>query len=212
VKRFVRRAGVWHELVAALDDAGGLRWRDAAAPPTLINAIEALGLSRDLPEGFESEICPMLGSWIQEVTASLKQGVALFVDYGLSRSEYYSAGRPRGTLRCHFRQRAHDDPFAHPGLEDITAWVDFTAVAEAADTSGLEVLGYGTQTGVLLGLGIEGDIAAAQDERTRIRRAAEARQLLMPTEMGETFKFIALGRGFEAPLAAFAHQDLRRYL
>jgi SAM-dependent MidA family methyltransferase len=212
VKRFVHRAGVWHELVAALDDAGGLRWRDAAAPPALTNAIEALGLSRDLPEGFESEICPMLGSWIQEVTASLKQGVALFVDYGLSRSEYYSAGRPRGTLRCHFRQRAHDDPFAHPGLEDITAWVDFTAVAEAADTSGLEVLGYGTQTGALLGLGIEGDIAAAQDERTRIRRAAEARQLLMPTEMGETFKFIALGRGFEAPLAAFAHQDLRRYL
>jgi SAM-dependent MidA family methyltransferase len=115
-------------------------------------------------------------------------------------------------LRCHYRQRAHDDPFAHPGLEDITAWVDFTRVAEAGDAAGLDVLGYGTQTGALLGLGIEAEVAAAQDERTRIRRAAEARQLLMPTEMGETFKFIALGRGSKAPLAAFAHQDLRRYL
>jgi SAM-dependent MidA family methyltransferase len=212
VKRFVQRAGAWRELGVELDEAAGLRWGDMAAPSSLIDAIEALHLPRELPEGFESEICPMLGSWIREVTASLQRGVALFVDYGLSRSEYYSAARSRGTLRCHYRQRAHDDPFAHPGLEDITAWVDFTAVAEVADESGLDVLGYGTQTGALLGLGIESQIASAPDEGARIRRAAEARQLLMPTEMGETFKFIALGRAFEAPLAAFAHQDLRRYL
>ncbi|MEO8313770.1 MAG: SAM-dependent methyltransferase [Pseudomonadota bacterium] len=208
VKRFMQRAGTWRELGVALDGQRTPVWKDAAASASLALAIEALGLPDDLPEGFESELCPMLMPWINEVTATMQRGVALFMDYGLSRAEYYSAARSRGTLRCHYQQRAHDDPFAHPGLEDITAWVDFTRVAEAADAAGLEVLGYGTQTGALLGLGIEGEIATAPDENSRIRRAAEARQLLMPIEMGEIFKFIALGRGFEAPLAAFAHQDL----
>jgi SAM-dependent MidA family methyltransferase len=87
--------------------------------------------------------------------------------------------------------------------------VDFTRVAEAADSAGLEVLGYATQAGMLLGLGIEEILSASTDERTRIMRAAEARQLLMPHEMGETFKCIALGRDWNSPLAAFAHQDLR---
>jgi SAM-dependent MidA family methyltransferase len=212
VKRFARRRGEWRELGVAVDESDALCWQDAAASSALNAGIIALDLPGDLPDGFESEICPMLGPWTHEVTTAMQHGVALFIDYGLSRSEYYSPERSRGTLRCHYRQRAHDDPFAHPGLEDITAWVDFTRVAEAADVAGLDVLGYGTQTGALLGLGIEAEIAGAQDERTRIRRAAEGRQLLMPTEMGETFKFIALGRGFEAPLAAFAHQDLRRHL
>jgi SAM-dependent MidA family methyltransferase len=211
VKRFARRAGAWAELGVAVDD-GRLGWKDAPALQPLLDGITALTLPIDLPDGFESEICPMLGAWVGEVTASMERGVALFVDYGLPRREYYGAGRSRGTLRCHYRQRAHDDPFAHPGMQDITAWVDFTRVAEAADAAGLDVLGYGTQTGALLGLGIEAEVAASPDENSRIRRAGEARQLLMPTEMGETFKFIALGRGFDAPLAAFAHQDLRRTL
>jgi SAM-dependent MidA family methyltransferase len=212
VKRFAKSAGAWRELGVALDGREALSWKEVVAPAPLASAIAALALPEDLPDGFQSEICPMLESWVNEVTAVMQRGVALFTDYGLPRAEYYSAARSRGTLRCHYRQRAHDDPFAHPGLEDITAWVDFTRVAEAADASRLAVLGYGTQTGALLGLGIEAEIAAAPDENSRIRRAAEARQLLMPTEMGETFKFIALGRGFDAPLAAFAHQDLRRYL
>jgi SAM-dependent MidA family methyltransferase len=212
VKRIVKMRDVWQELGVALDDEGAWVWKQAVAGAPLTDAIAAMDLSRDLPEGFESEICLMLKAWVHDVTASLQHGVALFIDYGLSRAEYYSAARSRGTLRCHYRQRAHDNPFAHAGLEDITAWVDFTRVAEAADASGLEVLGYGTQMGALLGLGIEAEVAAAPDENSRIRRAAEARQLLMPTEMGETFKFMALGRGFDAPLAAFAHQDLRRTL
>jgi SAM-dependent MidA family methyltransferase len=212
VKRIVKKRGTWQELGVAQDDEGGLVWKQAVAGAPLTDAITALALPRDLPEDFESEICLMLKAWVHDVTASMQRGVALFIDYGLSRAEYYSASRSRGTLRCHYRQRAHDDPFAHPGLEDITAWVDFTRVAEAADASGLEVLGYGTQTGALLGLGIEAEVAAAPDESSRIRRAVEARQLLMPTEMGETFKFMALSRGFDAPLAAFAHQDLRRTL
>lgn len=211
VKRFGRHSGAWREL-GVVDAGDRLAWSVAEAPAAFAGLIDALVLPAELHDGFESEFCPMLGSWLSEVTASMQRGVALFVDYGLPRVEYYSSARDRGTLRCHYRQRAHDDPFAHPGLEDITAWVDFTHVAEAADAAHLDVLGFGTQMGALLGLGIEAEVAAAPDENTRIRRASEARQLLMPTEMGETFKFIALGRGFDAPLAAFAHQDLRRQL
>jgi SAM-dependent MidA family methyltransferase len=212
VKRFVRRNGVWCELGVAVNADTVLAWSDAPVSSALLDAIAALHLSDDLPDDFESELCPMLTPWVSEVTASMQRGVALFIDYGLPRHEYYSAARDRGTLRCHYQQRAHDDPFAHPGLEDITAWVDFTRVAESADAAGLHVLGYGTQMGALLGLGIEAETAAVSDEPTRIRRASEARQLLMPTEMGETFKFMALGRGFAEPLAAFRHQDLRERL
>ena len=97
-----------------------------------------------------------MAPWIAELTRSLASGVALFIDYGLPRREYYHPERAAGTLRCHYRQRAHDDPFAHPGMEDITAWVDFTRVAEAADAAQLEVLGFGTQAGDAAGPGHRG--------------------------------------------------------
>jgi SAM-dependent MidA family methyltransferase len=193
----------------ALDDAGALVWQARDAPPALRSEILRLHETLEWHDGYASELCTRVGPWVAEMTRSLAGGVALFIDYGLPRREYYHPDRGSGTLSCHFRQRAHADPFAHPGMEDITAWVDFTRVAEAADSCALQVLGFATQAAVLLGLGIESQIMAAPDETTRIRRASEARQLLMPTEMGETFKAIALGRDSSAPLAAFAHQDLR---
>ncbi len=179
--------------------------------PALRDAVQRLRADTGVewPDGYCSEVCLPTQGWVTEVTRSLHRGVALFIDYGTSRREYYHPQRTAGTLRCHYRQQAHDNPFAHPGMEDITAWVDFTRVAEAADAAQLEVLGYATQAAMLLGLGIEAQVSAAADERTRIMRAAEARQLLMPEEMGEHFKAIALGRNFDAPLVAFAHQDLR---
>jgi SAM-dependent MidA family methyltransferase len=207
VRRFVRRTGEWQELGVVVDAAGALDWQAHSADGTVRAAVRALALP-DLPEGYESEICLQLAPWLREVTAALHSGVALFVDYGLPRREYYSASRLRGTLRCHYRQRAHEDPFAHPGLEDVTAWVDFTRVAEAAGTCGLDMLGYTTHAGALLGWGIEALIAAAPDESTRLRRAGEARQLLLPTAMGESFKCMALGRDFTAPLRAFSVRDL----
>ena len=195
-----------------LDATGELQWQTQPAPPALRAEILRLHGNLSWHAGYASELCTRVGPWIAEMTGSLASGVALFIDYGLPRHEYYHAERSAGTLRCHYRQRAHDDPFAHPGMEDITAWVDFTRVAEAADAASLDVLGFATQAALLLGLGIEEEIMSAQDETTRIRRASEARQLLMPHEMGERFKAIALGRNFSAPLAAFAHQDLRRSL
>ncbi len=214
VECFTWRDGQVFERGVALQADGSLAWSERPAPQSLRQEVERLraDAGQQWPAGFRSELCSRAAGWIAEVTRTLAQGVALFIDYGLPRREYYAPARAEGTLRCHYRQHAHDDPFAHPGLQDITAWVDFTRVAEAADAADLEVLGLATQAALLLALGIEREVAGAPDEPTRIRRASEARRLLMPEEMGESFKAIALGRGVEAPLAAFALQDLRNRL
>ena len=222
VQRFVveARAGAQGYDVRALgvgvNKGGAFTWSARPADAALAAEVDRVraGLPGRWPARYASELCLLLQPWLIEVTASMQRGVALFVDYGLPRSEYFHPDRSDGTLRCHYRQQAHVDPFAHPGLEDITAWVDFTRVAEAADAAGLDVLGYATQAAMLLGLGIEAAVHNAPGEVTRIRRASEARQLLLPTGMGETFKCIALGRAFPvgengAPLAAFSVQDLR---
>ncbi len=217
VECFVWRDGVLFERgVGVAQDGGSIDgrfiWSERPAPDSLRAEVERLGADAGTPwpqEDYASELCRRAGPWIGAVTSTMEQGVALFIDYGLPRREYYHPQRSGGTLRCHYRQRAHDDPFARPGMEDITAWVDFTRVAEAADEAGLEVLGFCTQAALLLGLGIESEVAAAGDERTRMQRAGEARRLMMPEEMGESFKAIALGRGCDAPLAGFLLQDLR---
>lgn len=209
----LREAGICQRGVG-LDQSGEFRWIERPAPSELSAEIRrCLASLPEPPElGYESEICRYVGPWIAEISASLLQGVALFIDYGLPRGELYHRARSRGTLRCHYRQRAHDDPFLYPGAQDITVWVDFTRVAEAADDCGMEVLGFATQAAFLLGTGIESLIAAAPDGGARARLVVQARALLMPDEMGEVFKVMALGRGWKAPLAAFAHQDLRERL
>jgi SAM-dependent MidA family methyltransferase len=214
VECFAWRDGQLRERGVAVDADGALHWQERAASESLCAEVQRL---RDdvhvaWPSGYTSELCLRTAAWLEEVTRTLSQGVALFIDYGLPRRDYYHAQRAAGTLRSHHRQQAHDDPFAHPGMEDLTAWVDFTRVAEGADAAGLEVLGFTTQTALLLGLGIEADVAAAHDERTRVARAGEARRLLMPDEMGENFKAIALGRGWQRPLAGFVLQDQRARL
>jgi SAM-dependent MidA family methyltransferase len=165
------------------------------------------------PEGYSSEVCLLLPAWLRSLAIPLERGALLIIDYGLARHELYHWQRERGTLRCHFRHRAHEDALLHPGLQDITAWVDFTRVAEAGSDSGLEVAGYCTQAAFLLANGIEQDVAAAQGVRARAKLASEARQLLLPGEMGESVKVMALTRALPgAPLRGFSCQDLRRTL
>jgi len=130
----------------------------------------------------------------------------LLIDYGLPRHELYHPQRDGGTLRCHYRHRVHDDPFWLPGLSDITAHVDFTAVAEAGFDAGLDVLGYTSQANFLINCGIGAGLAvdgSAADPRTR----GAVNVLISPNEMGETFKVIALGRGLAEPLLGFARGD-----
>jgi SAM-dependent MidA family methyltransferase len=194
-------------------------WREISPAAETLNAIADVveALPAPLPDGYVSELCLAFQPWMAGLAAQLEAGVALLIDYGLPRAQLYHPDRSQGTLRCHFRHRAHDDPFVNVGLQDITAWVDFTRVAEAADTAGLDVLGFNTQAAFLIGTGMESLLTtemeiAGDDTRRRATLAGEARRLLLPGEMGEVFKVIALGRGVDIPLAGFATQDLRNSL
>jgi SAM-dependent MidA family methyltransferase len=213
-KRFVIGAEALLERGVALSAQGALIEADRPADAALRAQVQqiAASLPAPWPPLYESELCPMLQPWIAALGAALGEGAALLIDYGLSRHEYYHPQRACGTLRCHFRHRAHQDPLLYPGLQDITAWVDFTRLAEAAGDAGLEVAGYCTQAAFLLANGIEADLAASDATLAHAQRASEARQLLLPEAMGETFKVMALTRGLDAPLRGFQYQDLRRSL
>ncbi len=165
-------------------------------------------------DGYVSEYCPRLTAWTEDVTRSLRHGAALWFDYGLPRSQYYLPERHEGTLLCHFRHRAGNDPLLIPGLQDITAWVDYTLLAEASRTAGFAVAGFTTQSYFLAGLGLDQEMQhMAGDDANRFARLAnQARQLMLPGEMGERFKAMAWLRGLDLPLAGFALQDLRHTL
>ena len=154
--------------------------------------------------GYASEICVDLAGWLRTVTEPLARGLALFVDYGYPRSEYYLPDRDGGTLVCHYRHRAHFDPFVWPGLTDLSAFVDFTAVAEAGHEAGLDVAGFTSQAGFLLSLGVHELVEAADDPEERLRRSGELKRLTLPGEMGEKFKVIGLSRGLDGPLSGFS--------
>ncbi len=165
-------------------------------------------LQAQLPEplgtGHVSEICIDLPGWLETVTTPLAKGLALLIDYGYVRGEYYLPERRAGSLVCHYRHRAHFDPFVWPGLSDISAFVDFTAVAEAAHDCGLEVAGFTSQAGFLLSLGAHEALAESADERQRLELSGELKRLTLPGEMGEKFKVLALSRDLEGPLSGFA--------
>ena len=194
----------------------GFEWRETSPSPELMHAVADIieALPAPLPDGYVSEVCLAFQPWMAGLAAQLEAGVALLIDYGLPRAHLYHPDRSTGTLRCHFRHRAHSDPFVNVGLQDITAWVDFTRVAEAADSVGLEVLGFASQAAFLIGAGMESLLStemqlAGEDVRQQAKMAGEARRLLLPGEMGEIFKVIALGRGYESPLTGLAAQSLR---
>ncbi|MBL1433069.1 MAG: SAM-dependent methyltransferase [Gammaproteobacteria bacterium] len=159
---------------------------------------------------YTAEICLAMDGWLASLAACLEQALVLLIDYGSARQEYYHPQRLQGSLRCHYRHRAHDNPFVYPGLQDITAHVDFTAVAEAAINNQLEVLGYSTQAYFLMSCGLTGmvDIATANDIEG-IEMAQQVRRLTMPGEMGETFKVIALGRDLYIDPIGFSLRDMR---
>jgi SAM-dependent MidA family methyltransferase len=229
-RRFTLSGGKAHELGVGLDvsrrvegaaQAGDSTLLERCALPdealpdeALLSACAALvaELPEPLPEGYSSELCLRVSPWITGVQECLGRGLILLCDYGLPRAHYYHPQRISGTLRCHFRQRVHDDPYSNIGLQDITAWVDFTRVAEAAVSCGLEVSGFATQAAFLLALDIEQDLAGVSDAIAHARLAGEARRLLLPGEMGEACKVMALTRGLDPKLRGFALQDLRSSL
>ena len=138
-------------------DSGGFHWVARPAGPALqghVRAVEAR-LGRPIgAAGYESEWCPSLGGWLEAVAGRLDRGLVLVFDYGYGEAEYYHPERDRGTLGCHYRHRWHDDPLVLPALQDITASVDFSALARAGDGAGLDRVGFTTQAWFLLGCGL----------------------------------------------------------
>ncbi|MDT8449860.1 MAG: SAM-dependent methyltransferase [Wenzhouxiangellaceae bacterium] len=188
---------------------GRFGWTTVPAAGRLNAALErALADLEEPPApGFESEICIDLPDWLATLTGPLVEGLALLVDYGYPRREYYHPDRDRGTLVCHYRHRAHFDPFVWPGLTDLSAFVDFTALAEGAVDCGLDVAAFTSQAGFVLGAGVHERIEQAEDELERLRLAGEFKRLVLPGEMGEKFKVMALTRGISIDRAAFAPVD-----
>ena len=207
-----RREGKWFERGVTWDATRGtLAWDERPAAPRLA----ALAAGRFPPGGdYTSEINPAAEALVEDVGRRLSAGAALFIDYGFPAAEYYHPQRSEGTLMCHYRHRAHDDPLSWPGLTDITAHVDFTAMAEAGERAGLEVAGFTAQAPFLVGCGILDALAAtgAPESPAYIRAAGAVQKLLAPSEMGELFKVLALARSPAIAWPGFAVVDRRHRL
>lgn len=166
-----------------------------------------------LAEGYSSEINLRGEEWVKSLGGFLEQGVALLIDYGFPGPEFYHPQRSSGTLMCHYRHRAHDDALILPGLQDITAHVDFTAIAEAALAAGLSVRGFTNQANFLIANGLTELLAETGDDlKQQLSLAAQVKRLTMPGEMGELFKVMALSRGWEGALRGFSLRDERARL
>jgi len=212
VDRF-RIAGRGCEAMGVVPTAAGFEWQAQPAQPPLADAVDSLQsrLPVPMPHGFVSEQRPGQREWIAAATEKLTRGAMLLTDYGLPRAQYYHPSRDGGTL-CGFRRhRRMADVLAMPGAQDLTAWVDYSAVADAARALGLEVAGFATQAHYLLSVGIERELARLVEEaneRERVGQRQAAATLLLPGEMGERFKVMALTRGIGGPVAGFGFRDL----
>jgi SAM-dependent MidA family methyltransferase len=169
-----------------------------------------------LPPGYAGEFIPALAPFVRTLADTLTQGALLLIDYGLPRRQLYLPERGAGTLRCIRRHHAHDDPFRDPGLTDITCWVDFTTVAEAALASDLELRAFASQMGWLLECGLEdllGEaLQSAATESARQQIIQGVRTLLLPGEMGEAVKMMCLTRRLPPELGKVVRQDFRKGL
>ncbi|MDP1708535.1 MAG: SAM-dependent methyltransferase [Gammaproteobacteria bacterium] len=213
VHRFRLDEGVVSERLVG-HEAGRFVWRHgpvsdaelAAYIDTLLPAMQGA------PTVLESEAGVMVSAWISSVAQVIEQGLLLLIDYGYPRHEFYHPQRVQGTLQCHYRHHAHADPFRYPGLQDITAHVDFTAVAEAGHGAGLDVAGYTSQAFFLLACGLMdrvGEMGGAGSTAEQLALMQQVKRLTLPDEMGELFKVIALTRGIDTPLLGFSMRDNR---
>lgn len=200
-----QQSGAWQEMGVALNGQGALEMQPR--PLTDAGLLQAAA-SLHVPDDYQTEISPQVRGLVSSLAASLQQGVLLFIDYGFSRTEYYHPQRSQGTLMCHYRHHAHGDVFLYPGLQDLTAHVDFSAVAQSGAAQGLQLLGYCGQAQFLINCDITELMlrVPVHDLQRYAPLASQAQKLLSPAEMGELFKVIALGKGVQ-PLAGFVRGD-----
>ena len=201
------RAGVLERGVCA--NEGQLAWSDRAADNPVLIAAKEIKLEIPPSGRYESELALVARAWMRSLGRFLERGAILVIDYGFPAREYFHPQRSMGTLACHYRHRVHDDPFYLPGLQDVTAHVDFSALARAAADAGLDVLGYANQAQFLVNCGIT-DLLAEEnpaDAKRYLPAAAAAQKLLSPSEMGELFKVLAVGKGVKDSLMGFSRGD-----
>ena len=193
---FVKRAGEVRPLGVGWTESG-LAWKEGPLDAQLSRHIASLEsrLGQPLADGYRSEVSRRVPSWMRRIAATLRQGAVFILDYGLPEAEYYHPQRNHGTLICHYRHRAHDDPFLAPGLQDISAWVDFSACARAARQAGLTVAGFTTQGQFLVGAETTMPDAGFRPVPADLVAAQALKTLILPGEMGERFKLLVLSRG-----------------
>ncbi len=202
-----RDSGIFERGVAW--QKGAFVWADRPATGRLLRRAQALAEEYALPDGYLSEIGRVAADWTAAWGGILGRGALLLIDYGFPRHEFYHAQRDAGTLMCHYRHHSHGEPFFLPGLQDITAHVDFTAIVEAGFDAGLDFLGYTLQGVFLINCGIGEHLQRAEGEAMpkRLATAKAINKLVSPAEMGELFKVMVLGKGVEETLIGFSEGD-----
>jgi SAM-dependent MidA family methyltransferase len=178
--------------------------------PGLLEAVSQLQQAHGpFESGYQSEINLRQTAWLKSLAQSLKRGGVLLVDYGYSCAEYYHSQRDQGTLMCHYRHRAHSDPYRWIGLQDITCYVDFTAAARVALESGFHLGGYTTQAHFLIANGLDALLADSDPEDVAAHMALMqgVKRLTLPSEMGERFKVLGLLKDLEINLQGFTMRD-----
>jgi SAM-dependent MidA family methyltransferase len=210
VERFVQREkGVKQLRVKA--GGHGFELAEAPAPRHLATAVDMIEqeIGEHLPDGYVSEVCIALPDWIAQVSASLQEGVVFLFDYGVSRREYYARERSDGWLRCHYRHHAHNNPLILPGIQDLTAWVDFTRVAGAALEAGFDVAGFSAQAQFLVAGGLDAEMQGFEklSLEGQLELSRQIKTLTLPGEMGEHFKCMALRKGSSTTPSAFDLAD-----
>ena len=192
--------------IGVVSEVAGLAWQEKLASSSALKGFVA---EIDLMDGYTTEVCLAASGLVASLAGILQSGMLLMIDYGFSRDEYYHPQRNQGTLMCHYRHRAHGDPLVYLGLQDITAHVDFTRVAEAGVANGLELIGFVTQAQFLINAGITELLASipAEDSANYLPLVASAQKLLSPAEMGDLFKVIAFERNLDIPFIGFSSGD-----
>lgn len=209
VHLLVKSNGQWLERGVTFQD--GMKWQDRV----LQNQSLVSQLPNDLPDGFLTEVCPAANGLIASLACSLQKGMILMLDYGFGAREYYHPQRNQGTVMCHYQHHSHDNPLILLGLQDITAHVNFTAIAETALDNGLECLGYLNQAQFLINAGITEILQQIPNDLADghyLRAVSAVQKLVSPAEMGELFKVIVLTKKIDFPLMGFLQGDKRHML
>ncbi len=215
VRRFHMVHGELYEQFVSLDETGFCYQDRPISDKRLLQRIKELETQTSFAKAREylSEINFMAEDWIRALAATLKQAVVLLIDYGYPRNAYYHEQRVMGTLMCHYQHRAHADPLILAGLQDITAYIDFTAVADAALDAGMDVCGFSTQAHFLMALGLLENIDTEHDNvAEQLKTSTEIKKLTMPNEMGENFKVMVLSKNYDKMVPGFEQFDLRHIL